>query len=309
MAGLSWRALGTRVDLLVDEGDIDAAGQAVAAVLAEVDQACSRFRTDSELTALNAAAGRPTRVSALLFRAISAALVAAEQTAGLVDPTIGRSMRLVGYDLDFSQVADLPAAAAPIRFESVAGWRVVDLDRRARTVRVPAGVELDLGSTGKALAADLAVLAAIDAAGPGGALVSLGGDIAVAGRAPEGGWPILVAENSEVPADGCGQVIALHDGAVATSSTTVRRWLRAGRPVHHLLDPRTGRPAEGRWRTASVVAATCLDANTVATAAIVGGAAANDWLTGLGVAARLVTADGSLETVGLWPALAPGVAA
>ena len=280
----------------------------MVAVLAEVDRTLSRFRADSELTAVNAAAGRPTTISPLLYEAISAALNAAEQTDGLVDPTIGRSMRLVGYDRDFSQIADEPGRP-PVRFESVAGWRVVELNDRPRTVRLPPGVELDLGSTGKALAADLAAAAALEATGRGGVLVSLGGDLAVAGQAPEGGWSVLVAEDSDVPADAEGQVIALHDGAIATSSTTVRRWLRAGVPVHHLLDPQTGRPAEGAWRTASVIAATCLDANTVATAAVVGGAPVLGWLASLGVAARLVTADGSVETVGPWPDLAASAAA
>ena len=306
-AGASWRALGTRVDLLVADGDLELARKAVVAVLAEVDLSLSRFRSDSELTVVNAAGGRPTTISPLLYRAISAALNAARQTDGLVDPTIGRSMRLVGYDLDFSQIGDSPGRP-PVRFESVAGWRVVELNPSLRTVQLPPGVELDLGSTGKALAADLAAAAAREATGRGGVLVSLGGDIAVAGRAPDDGWPVLIAEDSDVPADAAGQVIALHDGAIATSSATVRRWLRAGVPVHHLLDPRTGRPADGAWRTASVMAATCLDANTVATATIVAGAPVLGWLASLGVAARLVTSDGSVQTVGPWPEVAVGAA-
>ena len=312
LASSSWQALGTGVELLVEEGDIDLARVAVVEVLERVDRAYSRFRADSELVAVNAAAGRPIRISPLLANAIEAALIAAAQTDGLVDPTIGRAIRLAGYDVDFAHVRDAGAARlaprpgpAPV-FESVSGWRVVELNHDAGRLRLPRGVELDLGSTGKALAADLAAqaaaAAALDLDGEGGVLVSLGGDIALAGQAPAGGWRILVAEDSTLPAGSPGPVIALHDGAIATSSTTVRRWVQEGRPMNHLLDPRTGRPVEGPWRTVSVIAATCLEANTAATGAIVQGTSAIAWLDGLGLAARLVANDGRSVTLGAWPA-------
>ena len=307
LASASWRSLGTGVELLVNDGDIDPARKAVVGVLEAVDRTYSRFRPDSELSAVNAAAGRSTVISALLAQAISAALRAAQQTNGLVDPTVGRAMRLIGYDEDFSRIAG-PRDGSLFRFESVAGWQVVHLDVATSTLVLPRGVELDLGSTGKALAADLAAqaaLAARAAGGPagalGGVLVSLGGDIAVAGVPPKGGWRVLIAEDSATRADAPGEVIALHDGALATSSTTVRRWIRNGQRIHHLVDPRTGRPADGPWRTASVTAATCVEANTAATASIVAGAAAEPWLAGLGLAARLVSNDGAIVRVGAWP--------
>ena len=137
--------------------------------------------------------------------------------------------------------------------------------------------------------------------GRGGVLVSLGGDIAVAGTPPDGDWRVLVAEDSEAPADGPGEVVAIRTGAIATSSTTVRRWRRGDRALHHLIDPRTGAPVESPWRTASVVAATCVDANTAATAAIVLGDAALDWLGSTGLVARLVSTDGEVVRVGGWP--------
>ena len=136
-------------------------------------------------------------------------------------------------------------------------------------------------------------------------LVSLGGDIAVAGRAPAGGWRILIAEDSETPTDAAGEVVAIETGAIATSSTTVRRWRRGERTLHHLIDPRTGGPVDSPWRTASVVAATCVDANTAATAAIVLGDAAVAWLTAGGLPARLVAADGAMTRLGGWPEPAP----
>ena len=309
LASASWRALGTTVELLVDGGDLEAARAAVADLLERVDRTYSRFRSDSELSAVNAAAGRPVHISALLADAVHAALLAAAQTDGLVDPTVGRAIRLAGYDRDFALVRDdRPGEGqpwpvpAPV-FESVAGWRVVELDHAARHLRLPRGVELDLGSTGKALAADLSAQAVASSAlePNGGALVSLGGDIALAGQAPPDRWRILVAEDSAVPASSSGQVVAMRDGAIATSSTTVRQWTRNGRTMNHLLDPRTGEPVGGPWRTASVIAATCLEANTAATGALVRGASAPGWLDDLGLAARLVANDGRIVTVGSWP--------
>jgi thiamine biosynthesis lipoprotein len=275
IASAGWRAIGTGVRVVVHDGSLDAARAAVEDVLDAVDQALSRFRDDSELSPLNARSGEDLSVSPLLGDSIAAGLRAARITNGAVDPTVGRAMRLIGYDLDFRS---LPQDGAPleIRFEAVPGWRTVALAADRRHVRVASAVEIDMGSVGKALAADLAASRAIGATGRGGVLVSLGGDIAVAGTAPPGGWRVLVAEDSEAPADGPGEVVTIRTGAIATSSTTVRRWRRGDRDLHHLIDPRTGAPVESPWRTATVVAATCVDANTAATAAIVLGDAALD---------------------------------
>ncbi len=303
-----WRALGTGARLVVIDGDLDAARAAVERVLEDVDRAYSRFRSDSELLAVNAAAGTDTSLTPLLARAIGGSLVAARHSAGAVDPTIGRAIRLLGYDVDFAQLA---ATTRPIelRAEPVPGWTTVRLDQARRTVRMPRGVELDLGSTGKGLAADLAAKAALQAAAAGegtGVLVGLGGDIATAGRAPAGGWRILVVEDSETPTDADGEVIGIDGGAIATSTTTVRRWTAAGGVgLHHIVDPRTGLPAETPWRTASVVAGTCEEANGASTAAIVLGEAAVDWLVAAGMPARLVHRDGSIVRVAGWPDAAP----
>ena len=129
---------------------------AVAAVRAELDRfdaTCSRFRPDSELMALNAAAGRAVVVSPLLLLAVQTALWASAATDGIVDPTLGASMKALGYDRDFRSV---PPQGEPlhIRLKPSAGWRTVRVDASASTVRVPPGVELDLGATAKALAAD-----------------------------------------------------------------------------------------------------------------------------------------------------------
>ena len=279
-----WRALGTGVRLVVRDGDLAAARLAVEAILDEVDRAYSRFRPDSELMALHASRGRTTTVSALLARAVGGALEAARRSGGAVDPTVGRAIRVIGYDADFD-CHPRPTRALELVAAPVPGWSTVTLDAAARTVRIPRDVELDLGSTGKGLAADLGATAALAAAGPSaGVLVSLGGDIALAGVAPNGGWRILVAEDSATPTEAPGEVIAIERGAVATSTTTVRRWHAIdGASVHHIVDPRTGLPASSRWRTATVVAATCEVANGASTAAIVLGDAAPAWLAAAGL--------------------------
>jgi thiamine biosynthesis lipoprotein ApbE len=294
----SWRALGTLVRLVVTEPRFLAeARRLLEADLAAVDLACSRFRADSEICALRASGGQ--QVSVLLAEAIAVALRAAELTDGDVDPTVGAAMSAVGYDRDFEQLnhADGP----PVTVRTIPGWRQVRLDGRLLTM--PEGVQLDLGATAKAWAADRSA-ARIAAQVGCGVLVSLGGDIAVAGPAPEDGWRIRVqdvtSEPDEPPA-GPYTLVAIRDGGLATSSTKARRWQRGGDVLHHILDPRTGLPAEPVWRTVSVAARTCADANAASTAAVIRGRAALGWLAGLGLPSRLVDATGVVFTVAGWP--------
>ena len=278
-------------------------------VLAEVDRACSRFRQDSEISALNRQAGRPVDVGEVLFDALTVALRAARLTAGDLDPAIGRTLILSGYDRDFSELA--PAATArlgdrpagkrqPLAVSVRAGWRKIELDVERRTVRLPVGVRLDLGATAKAWAADRAALAAHERTGAG-VLVSLGGDIALGGPAPANGWRVLVAEDHRAPLEGPGQLIRLHAGGLASSTTTVRRWSHDGTPMHHIFDPGTGRPVDGPWRTATVAAATCVDANIASTTALIRGARAADWLGSLELPARLIDQSGRALAIGGWP--------
>ncbi len=301
----TWRSLGTGVRLVVHGLDLAPARHAVEALLDDIDRTYSRFRPDSELVRLNDRAGASVSVSPLLAEAIDVAMRAARETDGAVDPTVGRAMRAIGYDRDFAALADR-TGPIDLRLEPIPGWETVDVSRPRREVRLRPGVELDLGSTGKALAADLAAAAALatadgDPATRPGVLVSLGGDIAMVGAAPDGGWRILIAENSETPPDGEGETIALDGGALATSSTTVRRWRRGTVSLHHLVDPRTGGPADSPWRTVTVAAPTCIDANTAATAAIVLGVDGLAWLNTVDHPARLVSVDGEIVRINGWP--------
>ncbi|MGZ4150488.1 MAG: FAD:protein FMN transferase, partial [Actinomycetota bacterium] len=205
-----------------------------------------------------------------------------------------------GYDRDFSKVvADGPALPPMPPWIATADWQRVELRPERRQIRIPRGVRLDLGSTAKALAADRAAVRAAGAAGCG-VLVSLGGDVATGGDAPDGGWPIGIADDHAGTPEP-GETITIASGGLATSSTTVRRWSRGGVPVHHIVDPRTGSPALEVWRTVSVCAATCVDANTASTAAVVLGDEAPDWLGRQGLPARLVGADGSIVRIAGWP--------
>jgi thiamine biosynthesis lipoprotein len=234
----------------------------------------------------------------LFTQAVSVALRAAEQTDGAVDPTVAPALVALGYDRDFAAMdAD---GTDDVRGIPAAGWRGVALDARRRLLWLHPGCRLDLGATAKALAADRA--AQVIAAATGSpTLVDLGGDVATAGPAPAGGWVVHVTDDHRAGLDADGQTVTVSGGGLATSSTTVRRWRRAGRAVHHIVDPATGEPVAPVWRTVSVAAASCVDANTASTAAIVRGASAPQWLESLGLPARLVDPGGSVVTVGAWP--------
>jgi thiamine biosynthesis lipoprotein len=161
-------------------------------------------------------------------------------------------------------------------------------------------VRLDLGATAKALAADRAARAACEAAGCG-VLVSLGGDMATAGLAPPEGWRVRVTDDHRSDTSAPGQWITLRGGGLATSSTTVRRWCNSEGDLHHVIDPRTGRPAAGPWRTVSVTAGSCLDANIASTAALIRGERALSWLRSLKLPSRLVGSDGRVRHIAGWP--------
>ncbi len=296
----SWPIWSTTARLVVREpAALAAARNAVESELAGMQAAASRFDPTSEVSRLAMADGAPTQISPLLARTIRAALRVAELTDGAVDPTLGRALIDAGYDEDISVVTNRPRrlwAGSRVSTVRRTTWRDVRLV--GDVVQVPAGVLLDLGATGKALAVDRAATrASIAADGP--VLVAVGGDLRAVTTEREPPWLIEIAETPE----GAGQAwVHVVDGGVATSSTTSRRWRQGWHWSHHVLDPTTGRSATEHWRTATVAAQTCVDANAASTAVLVKGSQAASWLEEQQLPARLVHRGGGVRLIAGWPA-------
>lgn len=299
MPATTTTALGTYVHIATRRAaDLAAAERLTDAILADVDRTCSRFRPDSDLSRANAAHGQWVEVDPLLVAAVTSACQAALHTGGLVHPLLGVPLVQLGYDRDFVEVPadrEVPFVVWPSQIPGLESWREIGLDPDG-AIRVPRDTALDLGSTGKAWAADVVATAFADELA-GAALVSLGGDLAIA--APDGDpWPVAISTHPDGPVESS---VGLDRGGLATSSTRVRRWARRGVGLHHLVDPRTGLPATEVWRTVTATGPTCVAANTATTAAIVLGEEAPRWLAARGVTARLVAAGGRVTHVGGWP--------
>jgi thiamine biosynthesis lipoprotein len=305
LPSITWRDWSCSVCVTVTErGQLDAAAQIVRRLMDEVDRAVSRFRPDSEIERANNHPGVVIAVSTLTAHLVGVAIDAARDTKGAVDPTLGGELIGVGYDRDIDSVRrgrassnsntshETAASSAP----RAQPWRRVVVDRVLQRIGVPAGVRLDLGATAKAWTADEAARR-INARLGGAALVSIGGDVAVASQ-PEPPWQIDVSELQGVDP----LRIALHYGGLATSSTLGRCWTRSdGSMAHHLLDPRTGAPVSGPWRTASVWAPNALQANVLSTWALVDADAALRRIRERNLAARLVSCEGEVFAAGNWP--------
>lgn len=291
-----WPVWSTTARLIVtDPAVLGEARDIVQAQCSLVEAACSRFRSDSEIHRVAAACGQPLEVSPVLAELLATALEAARRTDGDVDPTLGHALADIGYDRDISLVPSTGPALRVATYRA-AGWQQVRLE--GRYLQVPEGVGLDLGATAKALTADRAAANISRRLGVG-VLVSLGGDIATAGAAPDGGWQVLVQDRPGDPA--C--TISLPGGtALATSSTQSRTWRRGPALVHHIIDPRTCLPAPPVWRTVTVAQSSCVRANTLTTSTIVRGHRGLPMLRAAGVPARLVTAAGDVVTTAAWQA-------
>jgi thiamine biosynthesis lipoprotein len=300
LAQRSFRGIGTTATVVVLRSDrVESAESLLRDEVEAIDLACSRFRADSELAYLHSRAGTSVTVSPLLLEALEVAVAVAEKTNGAVDPTVGNAMSTLGYDRDFDEVEDRPSLPSKVLGPVVGYWHI-HIDARSRTVRIPRGVRLDLGSSAKALVADRSAARIADQLDTG-VLVSVGGDVAVAGPPPPEGWPIGIAVESSVQAGEPDQVVAIREGGLASSSTAVRTWNVGTERVHHIIDPATGYAAVPHWTLVSVASASCVEANAFSTAAVVWGRDALDRLAPLGQAARLVRSDGEIFALGGWP--------
>ncbi len=257
-----------------------AALRAVERWMHRVEGALSRFRPESDLSRLNAAAGQPYRAGELLWQVTQQALAWAEATDGGFDPTIGRALVAAGYNRSFETLADDrdPAPSTNTSFDGhqSATWRDIRLEPETHTIDLPPGVQLDLGGIAKGWAADRA-LAILRPLGP--AMVDAGGDLAIGDPPPgEAGWPLAVADPLSPEKDLV--FLTLADVGLATSGTDHRRWLHRGRQQHHLIDPQSGRPAQTNILTATVIDASATEADVLALTLIVMDLpAATSWLT------------------------------
>lgn len=295
-ATIEWPLWSTTARLVVTEPAVLGEAKDLAdGVLDEIAAACNRFDPGAEIHRVEAAQGAAVTVSPVLADLLEVAISAASLTDGDVDPTLGSALSALGYDRDLGEI--LWSGDSLQLVGDRARWADIQLD--GGVVRLPPGVELDLGATAKARAADRCSALIAERLGVG-VLVSLGGDIATAGCSPDGGWIVRVQDQ---PGDPTCAVSIPGGAALATSSTASRTWQRAGHEFHHIIDPRIGMPVEAIWRTATVVAATCVHANTLTTAALVRGWAALAWMRELGAPARLVRAGENPEvvTLGSWP--------
>jgi FAD:protein FMN transferase len=294
MSAHRFRAMGSDVHLLLPAGCAGEPARAVEDLFSTWEQVLSRFRPESELSRLNARAGTPVAVSALLLAVVEASLEAARLTGGFFDPTLRRDLVRLGYDRSFDAIGLVPAAAG--RPHGGGGWRGIVVDRSAAVVTLPHGCALDFGGIAKGMAVDASLELLRDLAIEQ-ALVSAGGDLAVIGLPPgRRAWPVLVGGDPK------GPVMPLVRGALATSGTTRRRWRQGDTVRHHLLDPATGEPTVNGLREVAVAAGTCHAAEVGATAAFVAGPRIGpSLLERLGLAGVLVTEAGTRVRAGRWP--------
>ncbi|MGB2876327.1 MAG: FAD:protein FMN transferase [Gaiellaceae bacterium] len=240
---------------------------AIRRLFEDWERVFSRFRPESELNRLNRDFSEVVVLSRVFACAMRTALGAAATTNGLVDPTLGEAIEAAGYDRDFPLLADDERPLGP---SAPGRWRMLRLS--GRLLSRPAGTKLDLNGVVKALAVD-ASLELIS----GDGLVAAGGDVAVRGEAVVG-----------LPGDGALRLTA---GGIATSGITKRRWRRAGALQHHLIDPRTGRPAESRWEEVTVAAGSCAAADVAAKAAFLLSGDGPGWLDEHGLPGRFLAGE------------------
>jgi thiamine biosynthesis lipoprotein len=263
----------------------------VQALLDHLEARWSRFIPTSDLSRINAGAGTPVAVGAETIALVETMQRAWDLTQGRYDPTVLPVLVANGYAVSRTDPRRRTVLAdGPRRLDAMGEVRV---DRPGLTVTVPTGVALDPGGIGKGLAADLAVALLLDG-GAAGALVGIGGDLAIGGDPPGPlGWPVDIQHPDPTGTPLC-QVLVDH-GGVATSSTRSRRWTQAGRARHHLVDPFTAAQAETDLATVTVFAATGWQAEAHATSALLTSASSVlDHLDGHGLTGLAVTRDGRI---------------
>ncbi len=282
-----WRAVGVHCRV------VSSAPLARDALLQQVEtweQILSRFRPDSELNQLNRQ--RRMRVSATLHAVLLAALEVARWSNGLVVPSLGQHISASGYDRTFALIpTDQPDVLDPLL---VPDWRAISVN--GREVSLPPYLMLDLAGVAKGWMA--ARLVALFAPPHGRMLAQIGGDIAVTAPDAQAAWRVAVDHPFQTAPAGH---IALFEGSVATSSVHERRWMRAGVPVHHIIDPRTSLPAVSDVATATVIAMDAHIAEAAAKVVLISGRQAGlAWLNQYGLPGFVIDADGMTHMNAAW---------
>ncbi len=243
----------------------DQALSRVQDLFGRVERVLSRFRPASELSRLNANAGRPFKASPLLLEVVRVALEAARATAGVFDPTVLHYLVAVGYDRSFERLAACGSNPEPSKSTNRYTWQDVYLDEDASTILMPEGCGLDLGGIGKGWTVDQACR---DLERFSGCVVNAGGDVGACGS-DANGEPWTVAITDPHRAGNSLGMIELCEGAVCSSTTTRRKWQVEGRAVHHLIDPRSGKPADSGVCSATVIADSAVRAEVLAKVALI----------------------------------------
>jgi len=291
-----FRAMGTTISMLLPESRAEIGAQIVRELFSEWEQALSRFLPESELSRLNQQAGTPVAVSDLLYTVLATALTAARATDGVYDPAMLDQLVQIGYDRTFDNI---PAVAFDpiIPGEPGGRWRGIKVDPIHRQVTLPAGIKLDFGGIAKGMAVD-AALERLRQSQVSPAMINAGGDLAVLGLPPaDDKWLIAVPGQKQYWS------LPLHHGAVANSGIAHRHWRQGNTLRHHLLDPRTGLPAQSDLWSVTVVTDRCEQGEVAAKVAfILGSLQGADFLRRHRIAGLLVREDGTWETVEPWPA-------
>jgi len=290
-AELRFRAMGTDCHLVVNGGRPLA--DAARARVDELEQRWSRFIDDSDVSRLNRAAGTAVRVAPDTIGLVGRAVEAWRLSGGAFDPTVLGAVLRAGYTRPFDELG-----AAPEPGQSPLGVGAADIAVEGELVRLPAGTGFDPGGIGKGLAADIVANETV-AAGAEGVCVNMGGDVRVAGTAPGGGtWTVAVEHPWQARPLA---LVGLAEGAVATSTTLLRRWVSGGAPRHHLIDPWTGLPSDTDINLATVVAGEAWVAEVLAKAVLLRGSAHPfDILGGTGAAGLAVDDRGTVRTSSLF---------
>ncbi|HUH13024.1 MAG TPA: FAD:protein FMN transferase [Longimicrobiales bacterium] len=268
-----WPIMGTFLEVRVWHADETRARTALDAAHGEVlrvDSLMSTYRPASELSRANRAAGtgRSTPLSPATAEVLAAALGYARLSDGALDVTVGPLVDVWGF---YGEEGRLPPRPVLDSARALTGWRRLALSDSGDSVRLPrAGMRLDFGAIAKGYAVDRAV-AALRVAGAERAMVDLGGNVGVLGAAPAGGAWRVGLRDPRNPSEALA-VVAMEDGAVATSGDYERFFVADGVRYAHIVDPRTGVPVRGT-ASVSVLAASALASDALSTALYVLGPA------------------------------------